>query len=71
MNLARSVLYAICLNHVFSTQYAGSMALMGNLAVFGRADSPAQSRLMHSAYSQVIQANLTDLGLRQLCRVFD
>jgi hypothetical protein len=66
-----SWLYAIYLNDVFSTQYAGSMVLMGNLAVFVRADSPAQSRLMHGACSQVTQANLSDLGLRRLCRVFD
>jgi hypothetical protein len=63
--------HAIYLNDVFSAQYAGSMVLMGNLAVFVRADSPAQSRLMHGACSQVTQANLKDLGLSQLCRVFD
>ena len=63
--------YAIYLNDVFSAQYAGSIALMGNQAVFVRADSPAQSRLMRGACSQVTQANLSDLGLRQICRVFD
>ena len=66
-----SWLYAIYLNHVFATQYAGSMVLMGNLAVFVRADSPAQSRLMRGTCSQVTQANLSDLGFRRLCRVFD
>ena len=63
--------HAIYLNDVFSAQYAGSMVLMGNQAVFVRADSPAQSRLMRGACSQVTQANLRDLGFRQLCRVFD
>ena len=63
--------YAIYLNDVFSMQYAGSMALIGNPAVFVRADSPAQSRLMCGACSQVTQANLRDLEFRQICRVFD
>ncbi len=63
--------YAIYVNDVFSTQYAGWMSLMGNLAVFVRADSPAQSRLMRGACSQVTQANLLDLGFRRLCRVFE
>ena len=64
-------LYAIYLNDIFAAQYAGSMTLMGDLAVFVRADSPAQSRLMNGKCSQVTQENLRDLGLRQLCRVFD